>query len=75
MMDRQIRKVFTQFADADLRLLQFVQRGKSPRKILETKVSDVDLFSIEQLDKMIDNTFQTWTELHEERFGRHFKEG
>jgi len=73
MMNRQIRSVYTQFSDADLRVLQFIQRGENPRRIIETSVQQVDLLDISTLDEMISETFQVWQELHQEIFGMRYK--
>ena len=73
MMHRQTRMVFPQFAAADLRVLQFVQRKNSDRRIVETSVDGLALFPTEQLDEMIAETFDVWQELHRESEGVKYK--
>lgn len=73
MMHRQIRQVYPEFSNADLRILQFVQRGKAARKIVETSVDQLDLLSMSDMDTMIAETFGVWQQLHEEFFGLRFK--
>lgn len=66
MMHQQIRVVEPDFIDANLMVLQFPQ-WKEGRSIVDHFVVDDELFTIEELSQMIDETYAIWLEVLTER--------
>lgn len=67
MMHQQIRMTDPDFYDANLAIVRFPQVDKVTRSILPYFVNDDDLYSLSELNAMIDETYSIWMEVLDER--------
>ena len=67
MMHQRIRVSDPDFAEARLLVVQFAKGGNGTRIIKPFNEIDVELYSIDQLNEMIDETYRIWLEVLQER--------
>jgi hypothetical protein len=67
MMAAQARAADPDLVDAQRLILCFPQRKDCPRQIVDHYCNDADLFTIDQLTQMIEETYELWQEVLAER--------
>jgi hypothetical protein len=67
MMHQQIRVADPDFSDAQLAVLQFPHPRQGERYIRATFDDGVDLFSFDELQEMVQETYDIWRDINEER--------
>lgn len=67
VMHERIRAADPDFADISLAVVQFALSAKGPREPAIFTDQGVDLFSFDELDQMVRETYELWTEVSEER--------
>lgn len=67
MMHERIRVPDPDFSASRLLITQFVKGEKGVRPIRTFDATDVELYSVDQLNEMIDETYRIWTEVLRER--------
>ncbi|WP_291842951.1 hypothetical protein [Bradyrhizobium sp.] len=67
MMHERIRAADPDFADVSLAIVQFALSEKGPRIPVLFSDTGVELFTFEELDQMVGETYEMWREVCEER--------
>lgn len=67
MIKEQVRAVDPDFSNPEALILRFPQAKGSPRRIVDHYASDLELFDLEQLTSMIEETYDIWREVLDER--------
>jgi hypothetical protein len=67
MMHERIRAADPDFADVTLGVVQFALSAKGPRPPVLFTDQGVELFSFEELDQMVSETYEIWKEVCEKR--------
>ena len=67
VMHERIRAADPDFADVSLAIVQFTRSDKGPRQPVVFKDNAVQLFTFDQLDEMVRETYEIWLEVCEER--------
>jgi hypothetical protein len=67
MMNERIRVPDPDFADSRLLVIQFGKADDTRRAIRLFDTTDSGLFSFDELNEMIDETYQLWIEVFAER--------
>tara|TARA_R110000868_G_scaffold170378_1_gene405654 strand:- start:193 stop:564 length:372 start_codon:yes stop_codon:yes gene_type:complete len=67
MMHQQIRVADPDFSDAELCILQFPHPKGGNRMIRERFAEGMELYSLDQLQEMVEETYEIWRQINEER--------
>lgn len=67
IMHERVRVPDPDFSDSRLLIAQFAKGDAGARNIRLFDAADIELFSVEQLNEMIDETYRIWIEVLEER--------
>ncbi len=67
VMNERIRAADPDFADVTLAVVQFARSDEGPRTPIIFTDEGVELFSFDELDQMVRETYELWTEISEER--------
>jgi hypothetical protein len=67
VMHERIRAADPDFANVTLAIVQFSLSTKGPREPAIFTDQGVELFTFDELDQMVRETYQLWMEVYEER--------
>lgn len=67
VMHERIRAADPDFADVSLAVVQFALSAKGPREPAIFLDQGVELFTFDELDRMVRETYELWVEVCEER--------
>lgn len=66
-MHERIRAADPDFADVTLAIVKFARSEKGPRTPVIFTDEKIELFKFDELDQMVRETYELWTEILEER--------
>ena len=66
-MHERIRAADPDFADVSLAVVQFALSAKGPREPAIFLDQGIELFTFDELDQMVSETYEIWSEVCEER--------
>ncbi|CAN7575157.1 type VI toxin-antitoxin system SocB family DNA replication inhibitor toxin [Neorhizobium sp. LjRoot104] len=67
MMHERIRAADADFAEVNLGIVRFVDNDENGRSVQTYSDAGVDLYSLDELEMMVAETYRIWQEVHEER--------
>jgi hypothetical protein len=75
VMNERIRAADPDFADVALAILQFARSQEGPRTPIVFTDDGIELFAFDELDQMVRETYELWTEISEERTAEQRRRG